>query len=98
MIPGHNINHLLETLRFYEIDYCSIDTKGVEVNIAKSVDFNRIKISAFSIENNDVTGKLKNYLLSFGYVRYSLGSDDLYIKGKYSWTLAKCVQYLNSKI
>ena len=98
MIPGHNINHLLETLRFYEIDYCSIDTEGAEVNIVKSIDFNRIKIRAFSIENNDVTGELKNYLPSFGYVRYSLGSDDLYIKGKYSWTLAKYVQYLNSKI
>ena len=64
----------------------------------KSIDFNRIRIRAFSIENNDTAGELRNYLSSFGYARYSLGSDDLYIKGKYSWTLAKYVQYLNSKI
>ena len=98
MIPGHNINRLLETQGLYEIDYCSIDTEGAEVNIVKSIDFNRIKVRAFSIENNDTTGELRNYLSSFGYARYSLGSDDLYIKGKYSWTLAKYVQYLNSKI
>lgn len=98
MIPGHNINRLLETQGLYEIDYCSIDTEGAEVNIVKSIDFNRIRIRAFSIENNDTAGELRNYLSSFGYARYSLGSDDLYIKGKYSWTLAKYVQYLNSKI
>ena len=91
MIPGHNINRLLETQGLYEIDYCSIDTEGAEVNIVKSIDFNRIRIRAFSIENNDTAGELRNYLSS-------LGSDDLYIKGKYSWTLAKYVQYLNSKI
>ena len=98
MILGHNIYRLLERQGLYEIDYCSIDTEGAEVNIVKSIDFNRIRIRAFSIENNDTAGELRNYLSSFGYARYSLGSDDLYIKGKYSWTLAKYVQYLNSKI
>ena len=98
MIPGHNINRLLERQGLYEIDYCSIDTEGAEVNIVKSIDLNRFKIRAFSIENNDTTGELRNYLSSFGYARYSLGSDDVYIKGKYSWTLAKYVEYLNAKI
>lgn len=65
MIPGHNINCLLERPGLYEIDYCSIDTEGTEVNIVKSIDFNRIKIHAFSIENNDTTGELRNYLSSF---------------------------------
>ena len=98
MVPGHNINCLLEMQGFHEIDYCSIDTEGAEVNIVKSIDLNRINISAFSIENNDSTGELRDYLRSFGYVRYPLGSDDIYVKDKYSWTLAKYVQYLNSKI
>lgn len=98
MILGYNINHLLEMYGLYEIDYCSIDTEGAEVNIVKSIDFRKINIRAFSIENNDETGELKNYLPSFGYVRYSLGSDDLYIKGKYSWTLGGYVKYLSAKI
>lgn len=97
MILRHNIYRLLERQGLYEIDYCSIDTEGAEVNIVKSIDFNRIRIRAFSIENNDTAGELRNYLSSFGYARYSLGSDDLYIK-KYSWTLAKYVEYLNAKI
>ena len=80
MIPGHNINRLLETQGLYEIDYCSIDTEGAEVNIVKSIDFNKIRIGTFSIENNDTAGELRNYLSSFGYARYTLGSDDLISK------------------
>ncbi|PNE26763.1 hypothetical protein BHU11_05360 [Tannerella sp. oral taxon 808] len=37
MIPGHNINYLLEMQGFYEIDYCSIDAKEAGASIAKSV-------------------------------------------------------------
>lgn len=98
MIPGHNINRLLETYELYKIDYCSIDTEGAEVAIVKSLDFGRFDIAAFSIENNDETGELRSYLSSFGYARYTLGSDDLYIKGKYSQTIGRYVQYLNAKI
>ena len=71
MVPGHNINRLLETQRPDEIDCCSIDTEGAEVNIVKSVDFKRIRIRAFSIEDNDTVGKLRNYLSSFGYAQYT---------------------------
>jgi hypothetical protein len=35
-----------------KIDYCSIDIEGVELQILSSIDFDKISIAAFSIENN----------------------------------------------
>ena len=40
---------------YYFIDYFSIDVEGSEETIFSNFDFNKFKISIFSIENN--TGK-----------------------------------------
>ena len=76
----------IELLSNKEIDYMSIDTEGNEVAILKSIDFNRIKVNCFSIENNYNNSDIEDIMTKNGYIRvYRLGDDDIYLlKSKYN--------------
>jgi len=53
------------------IDYLSLDTEGTELEILKSVDFNKYKFGLIDVEHNHIEPKrteIKEYLLSNGYV------------------------------
>lgn len=83
-VPGKNINGLLRKHNLHTIDYCSIDTEGAELSIVKSIDFEKFNILSLTIENNKNRTELKPFLESLGYACYSMGLDDLYIKGEYN--------------
>ena len=64
-----------------EIDYLSIDTDGFDLNVLKSIDFNKYKIKYISIEHNhdenlrsEFWGLLKNKYK----FKAELGVDDIY--------------------
>ena len=52
------------------IDFISIDTEGTELDILKSIDFDKIHISVFVIENNFKTNDIEDYLTPYGYTKY----------------------------
>jgi FkbM family methyltransferase len=81
-VNSYNINDLLEKYNCYSIDYCSIDTEGVEYQIVKSIDFERFKIKAFSIENNNKDNTIRLYLKANGYICIpSIIDDFFFLKG-----------------
>lgn len=51
------------------IDFISIDTEGTELDVVKSIDFEKIKVNLFVIENNFGTTEVEDYLANFGYVK-----------------------------
>lgn len=65
-----------------EVDFCSIDTEGSELNIIQSIDLNRTNIKLFCIENNYQTTEIKEYLEKTGL--YTLHSkiqwDDIFVR------------------
>lgn len=60
------------------IDYCSIDTEGGEYEIVTSMDFEKYRITSFSIEgdNEDVS----QYLHARGYKCIKSELDNFYVK------------------
>jgi FkbM family methyltransferase len=80
-VQCYNINEILALHNMYNIDYCSIDIEGGEFNVLQTIDFNKINIQAFSIENNYHESKFKKFMKTKGYKLIEvLDCDDIYIK------------------
>lgn len=61
------------------IDYCNIDVEGGEMNVLESIDFSKIKIRVFTIENNYGTNVVRNFLKPLGYKLIGkLGADEVF--------------------
>jgi FkbM family methyltransferase len=63
-----------------KIDFISIDTEGTELDVIKSIDFNKIQVSMFVVENNFKTTEIEDYLQPLGYIKYLTHEEnDFYI-------------------
>ena len=80
--PLQNIELLANRL----IDFMSIDTEGNELSILKSIDFVKIKVNCFAIENNYGNNDIEEIMNRNNYVKvYRLGDDDIFLlKSKYT--------------
>jgi FkbM family methyltransferase len=58
---------LIEKYQLKEIDYCSIDTEGSELEVLETIDFNKTMINVFSIENNYNNLEINDFMASKGY-------------------------------
>jgi FkbM family methyltransferase len=77
------LQSILEENNISEVDYCSIDTEGSEFDIIKSIDFSKVNIKLFSIENNYGSTDIQQYLEQQGYCLYTkLQWDDIFVKIK----------------
>lgn len=76
------LNDLLENHQFYHVDYVSIDTEGGELEILKSIDFDRFIIDVIDVENNYNDPRINNFLVSKGYKFVTrLVCDEIYCRG-----------------
>jgi FkbM family methyltransferase len=77
----YNINELLEKNNISYIDFCSLDIEGGELDVLKTIDFDKITIKAFAIENNYPSNEIKKFMTSKGYELFEvLECDEIYIK------------------
>jgi len=61
------------------VEYCNIDVEGGELNVLRSIDFKKVKIKVFTIENNNDSKEVCNFLKPFGYkLIHKLGADEVY--------------------
>jgi FkbM family methyltransferase len=66
----HNIDH---------IDFCSIDVEGSELNVLSGIDFGKVKVDYFCIENNFNEPLFRKYLEPKGYEIFGkVDSDDVF--------------------
>jgi FkbM family methyltransferase len=80
-IPVFKLKTILDIHNITDVDYCSIDTEGSEFNVIKSIDFDKVNIKIFSIENNYGDTTIKKYLEGKGYFLYKkIQWDDIFIK------------------
>lgn len=62
-----------------EIDYCNIDVEGAEFSVLKSIDFTKIRINVFTVENNYNHNQVRKFLKLHHYKLIAiLGSDEVY--------------------
>jgi FkbM family methyltransferase len=80
-IPVITFNKTMDEHGITRVDYLSIDTEGSELDIIKSIDFDRIAIYVISVENNENTHDVRDILESkgFTFVTKFNGFDDLYV-------------------
>lgn len=80
-INCYNITELLIKNNLLEIDFMSIDTEGSEFEIIKGIDFTKIKVNLFLVENNYEDARIINLLSKNGYKLHTrLQIDDVYVK------------------
>jgi FkbM family methyltransferase len=79
-IQTYNINDILEKNNLFSIDFLSLDTEGGELDILKSIDFDRYLIQVISVENNYKEKEFLEFLSGKGYERVvCLGCDEIYV-------------------
>jgi len=74
-------NDVMSENGFSRIDYLSVDTEGGELNILKSIDFDKYYIDVICVENNYLDVNLPAFLISKGYCFVlRTGPDEIYKK------------------
>jgi len=75
------LQYLLDKHDMSVIDYCSLDVEGAELEVLKSIDFDKTHISYFTIENNYGNEGVKEFLESKGYTLIDrIQFDDVFFK------------------
>jgi FkbM family methyltransferase len=73
---------LTEKFSITEVDFLSLDIEGGELQILKSIDFDKTPVRVISVENNYFTTDIRRYLEGQGY--FYLGTfrvDEIYVYG-----------------
>lgn len=80
-VKCYNLNQLLLDQGIHHVDYLSVDTEGGEVNILKSIDYDKIIVDVIDVENNDGDALFEKFLSSKGYKKIAtLGPDEIYYR------------------
>jgi FkbM family methyltransferase len=66
-IDCYTLEDLLKNYSLNKIDYCSLDIEGGEFEILKTINYNLVDIDVFSVENNYLGNKLREFMESVGY-------------------------------
>lgn len=75
------LNEILEKYSIEHVDFLSIDTEGNELEILRSIDFERFDIHIISIENNYKDARIGKLLKYNGYkLVKKLRQDEVYLK------------------
>jgi len=78
--PVITLEAVLDMHNIHDVDFCSIDTEGAELNVLKSINFKKVNINILIVENNYQKNDARNYLRDKGY-----SHQYLYINGKITW-------------
>jgi len=74
------LSKLTDKLNIHHVDYCSIDVEGAEMSVLQSIDFDNTYIHCFSVENNNGTDEVRNFMKTKGYSCTKLEFDDIFVK------------------
>ena len=81
-VPVRRLDGVLAEHGITHVDYCSIDTEGAEREIVQSIDFTRVTIDVFSLENTRADPDLRAFMAALGYdfVCRFFGGDEIYAR------------------
>ncbi|HUI61784.1 MAG TPA: FkbM family methyltransferase [Steroidobacteraceae bacterium] len=66
-LPANRLGSLLEKHVLPQVDFCSIDTPGSELEVLSTLDFTRFNIGLLSIATQDSDGSIRRLLAKHGY-------------------------------
>jgi len=67
----------------YNINFLDIDTEGNELNILKTIDYDRYNIHIISVEDNALSGELEDFLISKKFIYVSKQGGDCVFKNPF---------------
>lgn len=80
-VTCYDLNEVLSDQGVRHVDYLTVDTEGSELEIIKSIDFNRFDIQSISVENNYESNQFEKYLRTKGFKLVAVvGIDEFYAK------------------
>lgn len=80
-VKTYLLKNILAQYNLTHIDYISIDTEGSEMQILKSIDFSKVNITCFSVEDNYNDPAFDDFLKQYGYSKINrLGTDNIYLR------------------
>ena len=83
-VKAYTLNDILDQNGITHIDYLSIDTEGNEMDIIKSINYEKFDIDIIDVENNFDTTVFRDFLITKGFFLIAkLGHDEIYCNGKY---------------
>lgn len=81
-IDSRPLSNILDEYKISYIDYLSVDVEGAELEVIKSIDFNKVKIGVMIIESNfpDTDNEITELLKKNGYVLADrIAGDNLFV-------------------
>lgn len=66
-VKTEKLNNILDKYNVTNIDFLSIDTEGSEIDILKTLDFNKYNINVITIEDNYNNSKLMDFFIKNNY-------------------------------
>ena len=91
-VQGVSIKDICEQENISFIDYVSIDVEGHDLEVLKGIDFNQVKVSVFTIENNREallgSEEIRKFMKSKNYRFYARIHllDDIYVSNDFQET------------
>jgi hypothetical protein len=78
-VPVFPLHQTLEENKITNIDYCNIDVEGGELEVLQSMNFSKANIRVLTVENNNDSKDVFNYLRPFGYkLLTKIDADEVY--------------------
>lgn len=87
-VPVRRLSGILEERGIKHVDFVSLDVEGAEIEVLKGIDFSRVKIDCFTIENNKgflihKEQRVRRFMLNAGYkLKARLWLDEVWIRDK----------------
>lgn len=79
-VDVYSLQKILNDYTISNIDFCSIDVEGAELSVLQSINFSKIKIKCFCIENNFADKEVESFLSKKKYkLVKKIEWDDVYV-------------------
>ena len=89
-VQCYTFNEIMAMYSVGHIDFCSIDTEGVELEILETIDFNKYRPTCFTIEDNGRVLAIWSLMKKQGYVLVErLGGDLVFVEKKHAISMPK---------
>ena len=84
-VPCFSLNTIMSALGVNKVDYFSLDVEGGELDVLKSIKYDKIEIDSFSIEHNgfvEEKAKIIAYLTGKNFEKVKEDGQDVYFRSK----------------
>ena len=86
-VPVRRLADILDERRIKHVDFVSLDVEGAEMDVLQGIDFSRVEIDCFTIENNrgwQKEKRLRKFMIDAGYrIKARLWLDEVWIRNDF---------------